>query len=105
MSKPVRAGTHALAWVATLTGAAGVGLHFSRSSAQPLALGASIAPYLMASAPIALAAWVVMRHWPPVIGIDHIVLADAHAVSVETVGLPGADHRALVARVRLPGIH
>ncbi|MEU1521608.1 endonuclease/exonuclease/phosphatase family protein [Nocardia rhamnosiphila] len=41
--------------------------------------------------------------WAPVIGIDHIVLADAHAVSVETVGLPGADHRSLVALVRLPG--
>ncbi|MGW5752229.1 endonuclease/exonuclease/phosphatase family protein [Nocardia rhamnosiphila] len=45
------------------------------------------------------------KWWPPVVGIDHIVLADAHAVAVETVGLPGADHRALVARVRLPGVH
>ncbi|WP_416565820.1 hypothetical protein [Nocardia testacea] len=39
------------------------------------------------------------------VGIDHIVLAEARWVAVETVGLPGADHLALAARVRLPGIH
>ncbi|WP_309234480.1 endonuclease/exonuclease/phosphatase family protein [Nocardia sp. XZ_19_385] len=39
--------------------------------------------------------------YPPVVGIDHILLADAHATEVETVSLPGADHRALVARLRL----
>ncbi|WP_280345890.1 endonuclease/exonuclease/phosphatase family protein [Nocardia neocaledoniensis] len=39
---------------------------------------------------------------PPLVGIDHILLADAHAVTVETVDLPGADHRALVARIIVP---
>ncbi|MFC4373416.1 endonuclease/exonuclease/phosphatase family protein [Nocardia halotolerans] len=39
--------------------------------------------------------------FPPLVGIDHFLLADAHATGVETVDLPGADHRALVARIVL----
>lgn len=42
------------------------------------------------------------KRWPPLVGIDHILVAGGRAVEVETVGLPGADHRALVARVALP---
>ncbi|WP_278262576.1 endonuclease/exonuclease/phosphatase family protein [Nocardia sp. AG03] len=38
---------------------------------------------------------------PPVVGIDHVLLAGAHATGVETVDLPGADHRALLARIVL----
>ncbi|MFD3459372.1 endonuclease/exonuclease/phosphatase family protein [Nocardia fluminea] len=38
---------------------------------------------------------------PPLVGIDHFLLANARATSVETVALPGADHRALVARIVL----
>ncbi|MFD4439461.1 endonuclease/exonuclease/phosphatase family protein [Nocardia sp. NPDC058519] len=38
---------------------------------------------------------------PPFVGIDHFLVADAHATTVETVALPGADHRALVARLVL----
>ncbi|MFE1591285.1 endonuclease/exonuclease/phosphatase family protein [Nocardia sp. NPDC058705] len=38
---------------------------------------------------------------PPLVGIDHFLLADAHATTVETVDLPGADHRALIARIVL----
>ncbi|MFC9659888.1 endonuclease/exonuclease/phosphatase family protein [Nocardia sp. NPDC127606] len=38
---------------------------------------------------------------PPLVGIDHFLLASAHATSVETVAVPGADHRALVARIVL----
>lgn len=38
---------------------------------------------------------------PPLVGIDHFLLAKARATSVETVALPGADHRALVARIVL----
>ncbi|WP_336082592.1 endonuclease/exonuclease/phosphatase family protein [Nocardia sp. SSK8] len=38
---------------------------------------------------------------PPVVGIDHVLLAGAHATAVQTVDLPGADHRALVARIVL----
>ncbi|WP_051187021.1 endonuclease/exonuclease/phosphatase family protein [Nocardia tenerifensis] len=41
------------------------------------------------------------KPWPPVVGIDHILVAGGRAAEVETVGLPGADHRALAARVRL----
>ncbi|WP_328394480.1 endonuclease/exonuclease/phosphatase family protein [Nocardia sp. NBC_00416] len=41
------------------------------------------------------------RWWPPVVGIDHILVAGGRAVAAETVGLPGADHRGLVARIRL----
>jgi endonuclease/exonuclease/phosphatase (EEP) superfamily protein YafD len=39
--------------------------------------------------------------WPPLVGIDHILVARGRAAAVETVGLPGADHRALVARLHL----
>lgn len=41
------------------------------------------------------------KSWPPLIGIDHILVAGGHADRVETVDLPGADHRALVARIQL----
>ncbi|WP_245553151.1 endonuclease/exonuclease/phosphatase family protein [Nocardia veterana] len=42
------------------------------------------------------------KRWPPLVGIDHILLAQAHADAVRTVTLPGADHKALVAALRLP---
>lgn len=38
----------------------------------------------------------------PLVGIDHFLLADAYASSVDTVEVPGADHRALIARIVLP---
>ncbi|WP_280425352.1 endonuclease/exonuclease/phosphatase family protein [Nocardia carnea] len=41
------------------------------------------------------------KRWPPLVGIDHILIAGGHAVTVETLDLPGADHRALTASVRL----
>lgn len=41
------------------------------------------------------------KRLPPLVGIDHVLLAGAHATVVETVALPGADHKALVARVVL----
>ncbi|MFF2554560.1 endonuclease/exonuclease/phosphatase family protein [Nocardia sp. NPDC058058] len=41
------------------------------------------------------------KRWPALVGIDHILIARASALTVETVSLPGADHRSLVARIRL----
>ena len=41
------------------------------------------------------------KRWPALIGIDHILVSGGHATDVVTVDLPGADHRALVARVEL----
>ncbi|MFD3508639.1 endonuclease/exonuclease/phosphatase family protein [Nocardia sp. NPDC058666] len=41
------------------------------------------------------------KPFPPLVGIDHFLLANAHATTVETLPLPGADHRALVARIVL----
>ena len=41
------------------------------------------------------------KPWPPLVGIDHILVAEGRAVAVETVELLGADHRALVAQIRL----
>ncbi|MEU7632713.1 endonuclease/exonuclease/phosphatase family protein [Nocardia sp. NPDC049220] len=41
------------------------------------------------------------RGWGPVIGIDHILLADASAENVHTLTMPGSDHRAVLAQVRL----
>lgn len=41
------------------------------------------------------------RRWGPLIGIDHILLAGGVAQSVRTLTLPGTDHRAVLATVRL----
>ncbi len=41
------------------------------------------------------------RKFPPVVGIDHILVAGGRATEVTTVDIPGADHRAVVARIRL----
>ncbi|MGK8558003.1 endonuclease/exonuclease/phosphatase family protein [Nocardia gipuzkoensis] len=41
------------------------------------------------------------KWWPPLVGIDHILIAGGRTVAVETVNLPGADHRALVAQISL----
>ncbi|MCV7155211.1 endonuclease/exonuclease/phosphatase family protein [Mycolicibacterium pyrenivorans] len=39
---------------------------------------------------------------PPLIGIDHILVKNAAAASAGTVVVPGADHRGLVATLRVP---
>ncbi|MEU7633005.1 endonuclease/exonuclease/phosphatase family protein [Nocardia sp. NPDC049220] len=41
------------------------------------------------------------KRWPPLVGIDHILVAEGRTITVKTVDLPGADHRALVAQIRL----
>ncbi|MFR9769601.1 endonuclease/exonuclease/phosphatase family protein [Nocardia sp. SC052] len=41
------------------------------------------------------------RAWGPVIGIDHILLADATAEEVRTLSVPGSDHRALLSHIHL----
>lgn len=44
------------------------------------------------------------RQSPPLVAIDHILVADGTAVAFESVELPGADHLAVVARIRVtPG--
>jgi len=41
------------------------------------------------------------RWYPPIIAIDHILVADATVRAVDTVELPGSDHRGIWARVTL----
>ncbi|WP_067533583.1 endonuclease/exonuclease/phosphatase family protein [Nocardia crassostreae] len=41
------------------------------------------------------------KTFPPLVGIDHILVADGHATAVETIAVPGADHRALIAEIQL----
>ncbi len=41
---------------------------------------------------------------PPVVGIDHILVAGGSATEVETVSVPGSDHRAVIAQLRLDGM-
>ncbi|WP_433725342.1 endonuclease/exonuclease/phosphatase family protein [Nocardia sp. CA-129566] len=41
------------------------------------------------------------RRWGPVIGIDHILVADGTAAEVRSLTIPGSDHRALLAQVQL----
>ena len=40
---------------------------------------------------------------PPLIGIDHLVLRSAGARSLETVEIPGSDHRGVVVHVAVSG--
>jgi endonuclease/exonuclease/phosphatase (EEP) superfamily protein YafD len=40
--------------------------------------------------------------FPPVITIDHVLTRNAAAASINTVTLPGSDHRSLLATVRVP---
>ncbi len=46
--------------------------------------------------------WPADRWFPPLITIDHVLTRDAVARSVDSVEIPGSDHRALVAVVRIP---
>lgn len=40
--------------------------------------------------------------WPAVLGIDHILTKNSAAASARTVVVPGADHRGLLATLRVP---
>jgi endonuclease/exonuclease/phosphatase (EEP) superfamily protein YafD len=42
------------------------------------------------------------RKFPPVITIDHVLTRNAAAASVRTIKVPGTDHRALLATIRVP---
>ncbi|MDP9091624.1 MAG: endonuclease/exonuclease/phosphatase family protein [Actinomycetota bacterium] len=48
-----------------------------------------------------LATYPADRWFPPLLGIDHILLSRGNATSVKTLRLPGSDHRALLAQVRV----
>lgn len=41
------------------------------------------------------------RRWGPVLGIDHVLVAGGVAQEVRTLTVPGSDHRAMLARVRM----
>ncbi|MEV6321810.1 endonuclease/exonuclease/phosphatase family protein [Nocardia sp. NPDC051787] len=118
MSKGVRVGVDVLAWTATLAGAAGVALHFSRSWSRMVVLAASGAPYLMSAALVGAVVFLAMRRWSGA-GVAVVVIAaamwtqaplyvsragteDGPAVTVMQANLlfDGADPRALVDQVR-----
>lgn len=40
--------------------------------------------------------------WPPLLGIDHILVKNASTEAATTVEIPGADHRGLLATLRVP---
>ncbi|WP_246097993.1 endonuclease/exonuclease/phosphatase family protein [Rhodococcus spelaei] len=44
------------------------------------------------------------RWWPPVLAIDHVLVAGATATSAGVVDLPGSDHRGVVATVAVPAL-
>lgn len=46
--------------------------------------------------------WPADRWFPPLLTIDHVLTRDAVARSVDSIEIPGSDHRALVAHVRAP---
>ncbi len=46
--------------------------------------------------------WPADRWFPPLITIDHVLTRGAVATSVDSVEIPGSDHRALVASIRVP---
>ncbi|MFI5714244.1 endonuclease/exonuclease/phosphatase family protein [Nocardia sp. NPDC051750] len=76
ISKFVRIGVDLLPWIATLTGVAGVALHFSWSGSRIPVLAASVAPYLMSGALVGLAAFLALQRWSSV-GVAVIVTAAA----------------------------
>ncbi|WP_225728718.1 MULTISPECIES: endonuclease/exonuclease/phosphatase family protein [unclassified Nocardia] len=41
------------------------------------------------------------RRWGPVIGIDHVLVADGNTEDIRTLTIPRSDHRALLARLRM----
>ena len=41
------------------------------------------------------------RRWGPVIGIDHILVAGGVAEQIRTLTIPGSDHRAVLATIRM----
>ncbi len=43
------------------------------------------------------------RRWGPVIGIDHILVADGTAEDIRAFTVAGSDHRSVLARTRLSG--
>ncbi|MEU8894421.1 endonuclease/exonuclease/phosphatase family protein [Nocardia sp. NPDC048505] len=45
--------------------------------------------------------WPDSKRWGPVLGIDHILVAGGTAEELRSLTIPGSDHRALVARLRL----
>lgn len=49
----------------------------------------------------ALPTWPNDRSWGPVIGIDRILIAGGHATALHSATIPGTDHRAIIARLRL----
>lgn len=42
------------------------------------------------------------KWFPPVLVIDHVLTRNAAASSIQTVDIPGSDHRALLATVHVP---
>lgn len=118
-TKWLRLGADVLGWAATATGAVGLALYFSTSSARPLVLTASGAPYLMVGAlvgPVVLAA---RRRWVAVLVSVAVAVAaiwtqaplhiatavprDGPEVTVMQANIlfqGGADPDVLVARVR-----
>lgn len=118
LSKFFRAGVDLIPWIATAAGAAGVILHFSRSSARLLVLAASVAPYLMCASVVGVVAFLGLRRWSGA-GVALVVVAAAvwtqaplyfgepgdengRPVRVMQANLlfDGADPRALVDQVR-----
>lgn len=42
------------------------------------------------------------KRYPPLIGIDHVLIRNATAVNTRTVKVPGTDHRAVLVKVMVP---
>ncbi|MGW0251851.1 endonuclease/exonuclease/phosphatase family protein [Nocardia goodfellowii] len=45
--------------------------------------------------------WPDSERWGPVLGIDHILVADGTAEDLRSLSIPGSDHRALLAHLRM----
>lgn len=41
-------------------------------------------------------------NWPPLLGLDHVLVKNSSAATARTVVVPGADHRGLLVTVRVP---
>lgn len=52
-----------------------------------------------------LATWPTDRAFGPLIGIDHILVAEGTAKTVKSVTIPGADHKSVIATIEFPDGH
>jgi len=90
--------------LAAQTGLAVVGADFNATRDHALfrdLLGGRFASAAELAGAGPMPTWPDDRAWGPVIGIDHVLVADGSAEHAESIRIPGSDHRAVFAVLHL----